>query len=278
MRKFRWMMPRLEQEGAVGASSAPDVSAAPSVAAGGQSEPPGTGNAPAPAPTAGAPAGSSAPGTGAPDVSQQESFAARLKEERSKIEADYTPYKTTASQLERIAKDAGFKDTAEYLTALDNHVREQVAAEEAKRLGVDQETYNQFFAPVHSELQQTKTQLQQLQQADIRRQIQADYESLKKEYGQEFESVQEKVFDLAEQRRLPLADAFKLVSFDSKVAAAKLEGQAAAVAAIRQNAESSTGSVGGDAPNQTFDFTKLSPAEREKYYEKAKRGELKSLR
>ncbi|WP_127580178.1 hypothetical protein [Paenibacillus koleovorans] len=270
---FTWMLPLFDQEGVIGAASgAAESSAPPSVAAG--AETPGAGTAPAPAPTSGttpAPAAS-------PDVTQQESFAARLKEERTKLEADYAPHKATATRLEKIAKNAGFKNTTEYLAALDSHVTATLAEAEAERLGVDQETYNKFFAPVHSELESTKSQLQKLQQAEIHRQIKADYEGLKQQYGADFESIQDKVFDLAEQRGLPLVDAFKLLSFDTRVSSAKLEGQAAAVAAIKQNAQSSTGAAGGDAPDQRFDFTKLTPDQRQAYYEKAKRGELKSLR
>jgi len=266
MLKWTWMQPRCEADGDMGAgSAAPDVPVTPSVEAG--AEAPAEGIAPAAAPE-GAPA--------APDVTQQESFATRLKEERSKIEADYTPHKTRSTQIEQIAKAAGFQDAETYLAALDAHVQRQAAADAAQRLGVDEETYNQFFKPVHEELNTTKQELQQLRQADLNRQVKADYDRLSSQYP-DFVGLQDQVFDLAEKRRMPLEDAYKLVAFDSRIEAAKTEGQAAAVQAIKANAGAATGPVGGDAPNQTFDFTKLTREQRSQYYEKAKRGELKSL-
>lgn len=268
MLEFQWMNPRLEGEGDIGAaSSAPEVPVTPSVEAGAGA--PAEGIAPAAAPAEPA----------APDVTQQESFAARLKEERQKLEADYTPHKTRSTEIERIAKQAGFSNAEEYIQALDADVRQRAAADAAQRLGVDEETYQTHFQPVHEELQTTKDRLQQLEQADLQRKVLADYERLKGNPDQypDFVTLQDQVFDLAEKRLMPLEDAYKLVSFDSRVAKAKADGQAAAVKAIQDNANSSTGAVGGDAPSQVFDFTKLSREEREVYYEKAKRGELKSL-
>ncbi|MFX3633725.1 MAG: hypothetical protein ACE3L7_25570 [Candidatus Pristimantibacillus sp.] len=275
MFEFEWMNPLLNADGDIGAASTSSESAAivsesPSVAAGAEAS--ATGNAPAVDTTQG-----NETVTATPDVSQQESFASRLKEERSKIEGQYKPIQTAYTQLEQVARIAGFNDVGQYLNALDQHAKEQHAAAEANRLGVDEETYKQFFAPVHDELSQTKQELQRLQQSDLERQVRADYDRLKSQYS-DFESVQDKVFAIAEQRVLPLEDAYKLAVFEERVTAAKQEGQAAAIQAMKANANSATGSVGGDAPNQDFDFTKLSPDERAKYYERAKRGELKSLR
>lgn len=287
MFEFAWMMPLYNADGAIGgapvapaaAEPAPAPASAtpapastpavpPSVAAGGN-EPPASGNAPA---AGTAPAGEPAQ----PDVAQQASFASRLKEERGKIETEFQPYRERATQIESIAKAAGFPTAEAYLQALDKSVRDQRAAEEAKRLGVDPETYKQFFAPVHEQLTQTQTELQTLRQAEVVRQVQADDQRLNSTYP-DYNELRDQVFQVAEQRVLPLEDAYKLVSWEARQEKARLEGQNAAVAAMSANAATSTGPVGGDAPSQAFDFTKLSPEQRQQYYEKAKRGELKSL-
>lgn len=263
MPRFRLLMPMYNLEGDIGGAQSqpeetPQAQESPSVAAD-----QGTGTAPAPA--------------AEPDVSQQESFARRLKEERSKLEQDYQPYKQHSTELERIAKQAGFGSTDEYLSALSAHVKEQAAAQEAQRMGIDPDTYREFFEPVHSQLNQYQSELNTLRQSEAERRVMADLERLRTTHA-DFTSVQDQVLDVAAQRNLPLEDAYKLVVFDNRIAAAKQEGQIAALAAIKANGQSSPGAAGGDAPDQAFDFTKLSPEQRQQYYQKAKRGELKSLR
>jgi hypothetical protein len=217
---------------------------------------------------------------GSETIQNEKDFAAALRARerqlQEKYEREYTPYRETASKFEQIAKALGYDSGESYLQALESHAREQEALRQAEQLGLDLETYQQFFAPVHEELNRTKQELQQLRQAEIERQIRADYERLKSTYD-DFEKVQDRVFEIAATRNLPLEDAYKLATFDEKIQAAKLAGQAEAVEAIRANAQSSPGPAGGDAPENRFDFTKLSREERQKLYERAKRGELRSL-
>lgn len=264
--KWNWLIPLLNVDGDIGAASIDATSAEPpSVVVG--ADAPADGIAPA--------AASHEEGSLVPDVSQQESFATRLREEKSRIEEQYKPITTHYSQLEQVAKIAGFNDVGEYLTALDEHARQQHAAAEAQRLNVDEETYRQYFAPLNDDLNRTKQELQRLQQSEIERNVRSDYERLKAAHP-DFESVRDKVFEIAQQRVLPLEDAYKLVVFDDRVNAAKLAGQQEAISKLSANAQSSPGSLGGDAPNQQFDFTKLSAEDREKYYERAKRGEFRN--
>lgn len=153
---------------------------------------------------------------GTPDVTQQESFAARLREATSKLEDQYKPHRERAERAEQIAKAAGFVSVEDYLDAADRQLKEQQAAVEAERLGLDHETYNQFFAPVHDELKQTKQQLEQLRQADLERQVRSEYEGLKARYP-DFSEIEEQVFTLAADRRLPLEDAYKIASYDARI-------------------------------------------------------------
>lgn len=261
MIKFRWMTPLLNADGDIGAPSGDQSSVETGAEASDNGIAPESGQS----------------GEQQPDVTSQESFAARLRESREQIEQQYAPYRQHVTKVEQIAKGLGFGSVEEYLAAAETQLQERQAAEEAQRLGVDQETYNQFFAPVHSELQQTKAELVQLRQAELQRQIRSDIEDLRREHP-DFDQLQDKVFELAGQRGLPIKDAYKLAAYDAHVNAAKLAGQQEALTKLSNNAQSATGAVGGDAPDQQFDFRKLSPDQRREYYEKAKRGELKSLR
>lgn len=208
-------------------------------------------------------------------VMQQKSFAARLSQEKAKLEEAYKPHQQLSSQLEGIARRAGFSSAAEYTAALEESIRAHEAEQEAAKLGVDQETYQQHFQPTKEKLSAAEQRIAQLEQADLQRAVKAEYEGLLTTYP-DFKALEQQIFDLVAVRPIKLEEAYKLVSFDNKIAQAKAEGEAAAVRALQSNADSSTGPVGGDAPSQTFDFTKLSPTERESYYRKALNGELKN--
>ncbi|MDQ6418678.1 hypothetical protein RB620_04425 [Paenibacillus sp. LHD-117] len=269
--KWEWLNPLHNADGDIGAASGDGAASAepPSVAAGTE---PATGGAPAAAPqtTGGEPTSAG--------VTQQESFATRLREQTSKIEERYKPYETRNTRLEAVAKTAGFEDVDSYLEALDQHAQQQHAANEARRLNVDEETYQKYFAPVKQELNRTQQELQTLRNAESERAVRSEYDRLMSD-NPDFVNIQDKVFDLVMERPgLTLTDAYKLVSYDEKVNAAKLAGQQEALQKLQANAAASPGAVGGDAPNQSFDITKLPKEEREKLYERAKRGELKSLR
>lgn len=258
MRMFKWS-PLLEGDGDIGAASAAS-SESQSVDAGAAEGTPAAGTAPAADPTQ------------QQDVTGQASFAKRLQEERTKITGEYEPYKATASQVEQIAKAAGFKSAGEYLAALDAHVRQQQADAEAQRLGVDPAAYKEYFEPVQSELAQTKQQLQQLRQAESLRQVQADYDRLKATYP-DFMTLEDQVFDLAQKRGLRLEDAYKLAAFDSRIAAVKQETEQQVLANItgRDSKQVLPGSDKGSSV--TLDPDKMSFKDIEEISQRVQRGE-----
>lgn len=210
MRIFRWLSPLLDAEGDIGAASAADTET-PSVEAG--VETPADGSAPAASP---------AEGTQQPDVTQQKSFADRLKESTSKIEEQYKPYKQHSEQLQGIASSLGFQSVDDYLAAVNAQLKERQAAEEAQRLGVTPETYNQFFAPVKDDLSATKQELQRLQKAELQRMVQAERDSLAAQFP-DFVGIEDQVWQVATDRRLPLTDAYKLITYDTRIAAIRQE-------------------------------------------------------
>lgn len=264
MFEFKWS-PLLDAEGDIGAASGDGAaSSEPSSVATGD-DTPAEGIAPAAA-------SGSEGGEGTPDVTQQESFATRLKQEREKIEQEYQPHRQRADRVEQIAKAAGFANVDDYFAAVDNQLKERQAAEEAQRLGLDPETYNQFFAPVRDELSQTKQELAKLQQADLERQIRADYDRLKSQYP-DFAEVENQVWELATERRLPLEDAFKLVSYDARIAAVKQETEQQVLANVtgRDQKQVLTGKdKGGQA---ALDPGNMSLSDIEAISQRVQRGE-----
>lgn len=262
MNRFRWLSPLLDAEGDIGAASgAPDVET-PSVEAG--TDPaPGIAPEASPTPDEGAPT---------PDITKQKSFAERLKEERLKIEDEYKPHKQHSEQLQNIASSLGFKSVDDYLAAVNVQLKERLAAEEAQRLGVSPETYNQFFAPVKDDLTATKQELQQLRQAEFQRQVQAERDGLAAQHP-DFAQVEEQVWQVATDRRLSLTDAYKLVTYDTRIAAVRQETEQQVLANVTgrdQKQVLSGKDKGGATP---MDPASMSLADIAAISERVQRGE-----
>ncbi|MEF2243973.1 hypothetical protein [Paenibacillus sp. IITD108] len=263
--RWNWMTPLFNADGDIGAASegADIVTEQSSVETGAES--PADGSAPAAASS-----GSSV------DVTQQESFATRLKQEREKLEQQYQPAKQHASRVEQIAKAAGFPSVEEYLDAVDAQLKEREAAEAAERMQVDQETYNKFFAPVHEKLTNAEKELQRLQQADLERQIRADYERLSTQYP-DFKDHEDTIWALATERRLPLEDAYKLVSYDSRIAAAKQEAEQQVLANVTGRDQKQVLSGKDQGANTTLDPSNMSLSEIAAISARVQRGERITL-
>lgn len=265
MRKFRWS-PLLNADGDIGAASGSEgaaVSEQSSVATGEGS--PADGSAPA-----------AATSTDTADVTQQASFAARLREDREKIAKEFEPYKQQATRLEQIASAAGFASVDDYFTAVDAQLRERQAAEAAQRMQIDTETYKQFFDPVNTELAQTKQELQRLQQADLERQIHADHARLSTQYP-DFKEHEDAVWELATKRRLPLEDAYKLVSYDARIAAARQEAEQQVLANVTGRDQKQVLSGNDKGANTALDPSNMSMADIQAISARVQRGERITL-
>lgn len=89
---------------------------------------------------------------------------------RKQYDEKYAPYTQHSSYLEKQAKISGYGNVSDYMAALDAYEREQQIQDEAQRIGVDPETYSQYFAPVNSELQELRQKLQGFEAAQTEQQ------------------------------------------------------------------------------------------------------------
>lgn len=214
----------------------------------------------------------SASDQGEQDVTQLPSFATRLREKTSEFEEKHKPQLQAYSQLEGISKTLGFASVDDYLAAVNDQARQRQAEQEAERLGVDPETYNQFFAPVHQDLQNTKQELQRLRQADLERQIRSDYDRLSAQYP-DFKEHEQAIWQLATERRLPLEDAYKLVSYDSRIAAARLETEQQVLANVTGRGEKQVLSANDRGAATKLDPSAMSLKDIEAISARVQRGE-----
>jgi predicted nucleic acid-binding protein len=209
------------------------------------------------------------------DVTKQESFAARLREKEQAIEQRYEPHKQAYSKAEQIAKAAGFDSTDAYFAAVEAELEQRRIEQESKQLGIDPETYNQYFAPVHTELNQTKQQLQQLQTAEFNRNVEFEYNRLATQYP-DFKQHEEQVFKIATELRLPpnrLEDAYRLATYDARIAATKLETEQQVLANVTGRDSKQVLSAGDKGHSAKIDPANMSLKEIEELSARVQQGE-----
>ena len=217
-------------------------------------------------------------------IKDEKDFAKALKmrEEQLKqqLEREYAEKLREAEQhrqnLDRIAKSFGYESYNVLVQELEKEAQRRQIEEEARRLGVDPSVIQEYVQPMRSELQTLKQQLESYRQKELQRKIEAELNTLRSKYD-DFGKYEDKVFETAIQRGIPLEDAYRIVSWEDKINAAKLAGEQEALQKLQQNATSTPGALGVDAPDQKFSFDQMSREEKRAFIEKVKRGEIRSL-
>ena len=199
---------------------------------------------------------------------------ARFAEQRRNQEAnEYKTKATTYEQnLNRIAQFAGYQSHDEMIKAIEEAERQQQIQQEAQRLGIDENAYKQHFEPVNSELTQLKSELETLRKAEQQRVVEQEIESLKQKYA-DFGDYEEKVFQVAIEKGYTLEDAYKVATYDDRLAKVAREKEQEVLAKVTGRDEKQVlGS--NDQPNSTkFDPGKMSFEEIENFSKRARMGE-----
>jgi hypothetical protein len=200
---------------------------------------------------------------------------ARFAEQRRKQELDEykTKVESYSSQLERTAKFNGFDSTEDYLKALDEAEQERNIKAEAEKAGLDEETYRQYLAPVNEKLKTYEQKIQQLENADMNRQIQSELTQLKTD--KDFAKYEEATINAWKSNPAfeNLTDAYEFVSYKDKLAQTREATEQETIRKLQQNGQSSTGSLGEGADTPKLSVKDMSKAEFEDMILRSKRGE-----
>jgi hypothetical protein len=199
-----------------------------------------------------------------PDVSQTQAFAHRLKEETTKARD------TVIAEMGYQWNGKPITTYAEYQTA----IKEQQAAEEAQKLNIDPNFYNEFVG-LKDKVSQFETEKQQLQQEKIFTQQETALKSdpVTKDFYTQWES---EIKEKAKSYGCDLDTAFTLKIRESLADITKgvaTKAEQSAIQKLANNAASSPGSLGdGGDGSKTF-FTKeevkaMSQSEVSKNYDK----------
>lgn len=193
-----------------------------------------------------------------------------------KVKGELESLQSENAYIDKMMKIGGFADRQEFFEALQEQERQAQIEAEAGRIGVTPEAYQQFLAPVNEEISTLKGQLEQYQQQEAIRNVDAEVLGLTSKYS-DFKDHEAAVFDLAIQKGYNLEDSYILVTHAAKVEAAKQEAQQAAITSLQAKQMNSVGSLsGGDGGHKTS-ISSLSKEDFEKLTKGVLSGQIKQF-
>lgn len=203
---------------------------------------------------------------------------AREEQMRAKLEQEYGTKAKDADRyqqmLERTAKFYGFDSHETYMTALEQAETDRRIQEEADRLGVSEDVIREYVQPLKSELDQLKQRDQQRSEADLIQRVETQIASMESDVTNYPDFAQHKVevINMAATKGYSLDDAYKILTYDTRITTAQQQAQQDVMRKIQLNADSSTGSLGADAPEQAGGYSSMSLAEKKAFRESVKSG------
>lgn len=172
--------------------------------------------------------------------------------------------------LDRIAHFYGYPDHESYMSAIEEAEMNKRIQEEADKLGVDEDVIRNHLQPLNQKLTQYEKELQSIREQEAIRKVESQISTMESDTVNypDFGKHKQAVIQFAADRGYSLEDAYKIVTYDSRVQSATLQAQQDAVRKLQQNADSSTGSLGADAPEHAGGYMSMSPAERKAFRDK----------
>ncbi|MCP3810067.1 hypothetical protein NLX78_22870 [Paenibacillus sp. Lou8.1] len=203
---------------------------------------------------------------------REEQIRAQLEQEYGTKAKDAEKYQQA---LDRTAKYYGFDNHDDYMAALEQAEMDQRIQREAEKLNVDESVIREHLQPLNQKVSEYEKQLNELREADALRQVEAQIAAMEKDDTQypDFGKYKNDVINLAATNGYTLDVAYKLFTYDERVNTAKTQAEQEAIRKLQQNADSSTGSLGADAPDQKGGYLGMTQAER-KAFRDSRRGRV----
>jgi hypothetical protein len=175
--------------------------------------------------------------------------------------------------LDRTAKYYGFNDSDSYIQALEQAEMEQRIQQEAEKLGVGEDVIRDHLQPLNQKVSEYEKQLNELREADLVRKVESQIQSMENDTANfpDFGKYKNDVINMAASNGYSLDVAYKIVTYDERVNTARAQAEQEAIRKLQQNADSSTGSLGADAPDPQGGYIGMTPAER-KAFRDSRRG------
>lgn len=176
-----------------------------------------------------------------------------------KVQAKASELEGQVKYLEKRARQEGFDDVQAYLKAIDEYEQQQQIQAEASKYGVPEDFIRAELQPLKSELEQLRQEREKYQQNDVVRQIDSEIATLSQKYD-DFAGMKDEVMDFAIERGYKLEDAYRLMTYESKIEQAALKKEQETLARVTGRdakqvlpSKDSPNNVQFDPANMTFD-------------------------
>lgn len=196
-----------------------------------------------------------------------------------KLQERSTQLEQQAKSLERVAKAYGFPDVDSYMTALDEYERQQEIEQEARRLGVEPDVVARFreeLNPLKDKLSQYEQQMQSVREQEATLKVEREVTDLKAKYP-DFDQYKDRAFDLAINSGYRLEDAYKLASYEDKMANTAKQTESETIRKLQQNASTTPGALGAEGAEHKTGFAAMSREDQRKFIAEVKAGRRTSF-
>lgn len=121
-----------------------------------------------------------------------------------------------AAYLERMARMSGYDNIEDFTRAIEAAEEQQRIQQASQKMGIDENTYRQYFQPVDQRLRQYEGELEGLRLERAKNQVERQINELNQRYP-DFSQYQGPIFQLALDRGLDLETAYKVASYEDKI-------------------------------------------------------------
>ncbi|MED1948990.1 hypothetical protein [Brevibacillus centrosporus] len=171
-----------------------------------------------------------------------------------KVQSQLEQTKQQAAYLERMARMSGYDNIEAFTQAIEAAEEQQRIQQQSQKMGIDENTYRQYFQPVDQRLRQYEGELQGLRLERAKTQVERQINELNQRYP-DFSTYQEQTFQLALQQGLDLETAYKVASYEEKISNLKRETEQEVLAKVTGR-DSKQVLPSGDKPSNN----KINPA------------------
>lgn len=216
----------------------------------------------------------------AAQVKDEKDFSTALKAReaqlRKQLEREYEPHRRHSQYLERLAKSSGYDDTEGFLEAVEQVEEQQRIDQASQKMGIDENTYRQYFQPVDQRLRAYESELDSLRLDRAKNDVQAKLTELSTKYG-DFDKYQGQVFELALSRGYDLEDAYRLASYEDKLSSIGQQKEQEVLARVTGRDQKQVLSSTDKPSNVNFDPANMSLKDIEEISKRVQRGERITL-
>lgn len=225
-----------------------------------------------------------------PATTQEDYFTVKYNKEERKISRDEAPeyiqkglnYDKIKQQvdqltpyqqhLEKVAKFSGYDSPDEFISALEQAERMQQIQQEASKLGVNEDVYKEHFEPFKEKLSTMEQELMIYKEKEAFRAIENEVNTLKSKY-EDFGQIEDKVFDLAQEKGYNLEDAYKLLTYETRIDNVARQKEQEVLARVTGRDEKQVLASNDQPSNTNFDPANMSLDEIKALSKRAQMGE-----